>query len=110
MVDAAELLDWGQKLDLTRPRALRPSPGWSWLKPGRAVGRLIGGCLESMEHLRGTPYWPNFEGAIWFFETFKVAPSAAYVDAVWNDPGFQSWYEGARSETLRLPRYETAAK
>ena len=32
--------------------------------------------------------------------------AAAYAEAVWNDPDFQTWYEAARSETLRLPRYE----
>jgi muramoyltetrapeptide carboxypeptidase len=34
-----EHLEWRQKLDLTRPRALSPSPGWTWLKAGRASGR-----------------------------------------------------------------------
>src|SRR5204863_3922381 len=43
-----EYVDWRERLDLTRPRALQPSPGWSWLKPGRAVGRLSGGCPEAM--------------------------------------------------------------
>lgn len=34
--------------------------------------------------------------------------AAAYAEAVWNDPDFQSWYEAARTETLRIPKYETA--
>ncbi|MFL5277153.1 MAG: glutathione S-transferase family protein [Myxococcales bacterium] len=33
--------------------------------------------------------------------------AAAYAEAVWNDPDFQSWYEAARTETLRIPKYET---
>jgi len=33
--------------------------------------------------------------------------AAAYAEAVWNDPDFQAWYEAARTETLRLPKYET---
>ncbi|HEY3078896.1 MAG TPA: S66 peptidase family protein [Chloroflexota bacterium] len=80
-----EFLDWREKLDLSRPRALRPSPGWTWLRPGRGVGPLVGGCLESMQHLRGTPYWPDFDGAIWFFETSEIVPPPAYVDAVLQD-------------------------
>ena len=80
-----EFLDWREKLDLTRPRALQPSSGWTWLKPGHAVGPLIGGCLESMQHLRGTPYWPEFAGAIWFFETSEIVPPPADVDAVLQD-------------------------
>jgi glutathione S-transferase len=33
--------------------------------------------------------------------------AAVYAEAVWNDADFQSWYEAARTETLRLPKYET---
>jgi muramoyltetrapeptide carboxypeptidase LdcA involved in peptidoglycan recycling len=80
-----ESLDWGQKLDLTRPRQLQPSAGWTWLKGGAAQGRLIGGCLESMQHLRGTPYWPDMTGAILFFETSEDVPSPSWVDAVLQD-------------------------
>ncbi len=97
-----EFLDWGTKDDLTRPRALQPSPGWTWLKTGAdsasagggvvgasargaVQGPLIGGCLESMEHLRGTPYWPEMAGAILLFETSEETPSPAWVDAVLQD-------------------------
>jgi muramoyltetrapeptide carboxypeptidase len=80
-----ESLDWGQKLDLTRARELQPSAGWTWLKGGAAHGRLIGGCLESMQHLRGTPYWPDMTGAILFFETSEEVPGPSWVDAVLQD-------------------------
>jgi muramoyltetrapeptide carboxypeptidase len=80
-----ELLDWGIQEDLTRPRAMRPSSGWVWLKGGRAEGHLIGGCLESMQHLRGTPYWPDLDGAVLFIETSEEVPSPEWVDAVLQD-------------------------
>lgn len=80
-----EFLDWAQKLDQQRPRQMRPSPGWTWLKPGRGEGRLIGGCLESLQHLRGTPYWPSWEGAIFFFEISEEKPSPATVDGILMD-------------------------
>jgi muramoyltetrapeptide carboxypeptidase LdcA involved in peptidoglycan recycling len=80
-----EFLDWSTKQDLTRPRVMRPSPGWTWLKAGRASGRLLGGCLESLEHLRGTRYWPNFDGAILFLETSEEQPSPSRVDAMLMD-------------------------
>lgn len=79
-----EFLDWGVRADLTRPRALRPSPGWTWLKTGRTAGRLLGGCLESLEHLRGTPYWPHLEGALLFLETSDGMPPGR-VDARLQD-------------------------
>lgn len=80
-----EFLDWEQKIDLTRPRLMRESEGWTWLKGGLARGRLIGGCIESMEHLRGTPYWPDLSGAILFFETSEDAPDPEWVDAALQD-------------------------
>jgi muramoyltetrapeptide carboxypeptidase len=80
-----EFLDWGERADLERPRSRERSPGWSWLKGGRAEGVLIGGCLESLEHLRGTRFWPDWEEAILFFETSEEAPSPNRVDAILMD-------------------------
>ncbi len=80
-----ELLDWTTRKDLTRPRELVASPGWTWLKPGRAEGWLLGGCIESLQHLRGTPYWPDWKDAIFFFETSEDKPSPATVDGMLMD-------------------------
>jgi muramoyltetrapeptide carboxypeptidase LdcA involved in peptidoglycan recycling len=80
-----EFLDWGTQQDLTRPRKLEVSEGWVWLKPGRAEGTLIGGCIESLQHLRGTEYWPTWEDAILFFETSEERPLPSTVDALLMD-------------------------
>jgi len=80
-----EFQDWAEKKDLERPRSLLPSDGWTWLKPGWAEGRLVGGCIESLQHLRGTSFWPNWQGAVWFFETSEEKPSPADVDGMLMD-------------------------
>jgi len=80
-----ELLDWTTQQDLTRPRARQPTSGWRWLKPGCAEGILVGGCLESLQHLRGTPYWPRWEDAILLLETSEERPSPAKVDGILMD-------------------------
>jgi muramoyltetrapeptide carboxypeptidase LdcA involved in peptidoglycan recycling len=80
-----EVLDWATQADLTRPRVHTPSSGCSWLKPGRAEGVLIGGCIESLQHLRGTRYWPDWTGAILFFETSEEKPSPATIDGILMD-------------------------
>jgi muramoyltetrapeptide carboxypeptidase len=80
-----EFLDWRIKEDLKRPRKRQVSPGWSWLRPGRAEGVLVGGCLESLQHLRGTQYWPDLAGKILFLETSEGKPSPATVDAILMD-------------------------
>jgi muramoyltetrapeptide carboxypeptidase len=80
-----ETLDWRTKRDLERPRALQESPGWRWLKHGVSEGTLIGGCLESLQHLRGTTFWPSWENAILFFETSEERPSPETVDGILMD-------------------------
>ena len=80
-----EFLDWSQKADLRRARTQQTSPGWTWLKGGRAEGVLAGGCLESLDHLRGTDCWPDWQDAIFFMETSEEAPSPARVDSLLMD-------------------------
>lgn len=80
-----EFLDWTERQDLQRPRERLPSPGWTWLKPGFGEGVLVGGCVESLQHLRGTQFWPDWERAILFLETSENAPSPAWVDGVLMD-------------------------
>jgi muramoyltetrapeptide carboxypeptidase len=80
-----EFLDWETKQDLERPRRQLEATGWNWLKPGYGEGPLIGGCLESLQHLRGTPYWPDWEGAVLFFETSEERPGPETVDGILMD-------------------------
>jgi muramoyltetrapeptide carboxypeptidase LdcA involved in peptidoglycan recycling len=86
-----EFLDWKAKKDLERPRQMRAASGWTWLKgDDRAAveGTLIGGCLESLELLRGTRFWPEMEewrDAIFFFETSEDKPPPERVDGMLMD-------------------------
>ena len=80
-----EFRDWGEKKDLERPRVRQASEGPLWLRPGYAEGTLVGGCMESMQHLRGTEFWPDFAGAILFLETSEELPSPAKVDGILMD-------------------------
>ena len=80
-----EFQQWEEMADRTRPRVRRPSPGWTWLKEGTAEGSLIGGALSSLEHLRGTRYWPDWEGAILFIETTEEKPPPERVDSLLMD-------------------------
>jgi muramoyltetrapeptide carboxypeptidase len=41
---------------------------------GRATGPLVGGCLLDIQHTLGTPWEPNFDGAILFFEEAGTPP------------------------------------
>jgi muramoyltetrapeptide carboxypeptidase len=80
-----EFLDWETGADETRPRKQTASSGWQWLREGVAKGPLVGGCLESLQHLRGTRWWPDLEGAILFLETSEERPSPPKVDGLLMD-------------------------
>jgi muramoyltetrapeptide carboxypeptidase len=41
---------------------------------GRATGRLVGGCLVDFIYTLGTPWEPDLDGAIFFFEECNTAP------------------------------------
>jgi muramoyltetrapeptide carboxypeptidase LdcA involved in peptidoglycan recycling len=79
----AEPFDWSEPTNQDRPRKLRPALPWRFLQGHEpATGPLIGGCVEALEFLRGTPGWPEREswrGAILFLETAEEAPEPRVV-------------------------------
>jgi len=82
----AELLDWGDPQNQEKKRKLSPSTGWKFLQgKGLHCGHLIGGCIEVLDWLRGTPAWPNadvWKDAILFIETSEEAPSPEAVSRI----------------------------
>ncbi len=73
-----EHLDWADPGNQSRRRRLQPSPGWNFMQGvGVRRGRLIGGCFEVLDWLRGTAFWPSpedWQDAILFWETSEGAP------------------------------------
>lgn len=63
-------------------KQMRPG-GWSWSGTGRGEGRLVGGCIEVLEMLKGTAYWPAtqlWDDAVLMLETSEDVPSPAQVE------------------------------
>jgi muramoyltetrapeptide carboxypeptidase len=48
-------------------------PG-GWVRPGRAAGPLLGGCLSLLAATLGTPYAPDLDGAVLFWEDVNEPP------------------------------------
>ena len=44
------------------------------MAPGKASGRLVGGCLSDLIHTLGTPWEVDLEGAIFVFEEVGSSP------------------------------------
>ena len=85
---------------------------------GRASGRLVGGCLVDFIYTIGTPWEPDLDGAIFFFEEVGSAPiqidrALLYLEQIGKLAGVRGivvgelagceWYEHSsspRSKTL----------
>jgi muramoyltetrapeptide carboxypeptidase LdcA involved in peptidoglycan recycling len=78
-----ESWEWGSEQRNAKRRKLQPSSGWKWLQgQGQHRGQLIGGCLDVMDWLRGTPVWPEpaqWRNSILFLETSEDRPSPTLV-------------------------------
>jgi muramoyltetrapeptide carboxypeptidase LdcA involved in peptidoglycan recycling len=79
----AEVLDWGKPANQLCNRKRTISSGWKYLQgKGKHQGHLLGGCIEVLDWLRGTEYWPcldQWQKAILFIETSEDAPPPAMV-------------------------------
>lgn len=69
-----EDLAWADPATQERPRRLEPSTGWRWHAGSVRQGLVVAGCLEVLDWLRGTDFWPDLEGAVLFLETSEEAP------------------------------------
>mgnify|MGYP001828088108 CR=1 FL=1 len=80
---AVEVYSWADPGNQQRKRPLNANTGWRFLQgEGVRNGRLIGGCFEVFDWLRGTGIWPDeamWQDAILFLETSEDAPPPAAV-------------------------------
>ncbi|MFA6319721.1 MAG: S66 peptidase family protein [archaeon] len=71
--------DW--KSNTNKLKKIETSTPWNWGK-GKATGQLFGGCIEVLNFINGTKYWPKksfWNKKILFIETSEEKPSPDYV-------------------------------
>jgi muramoyltetrapeptide carboxypeptidase len=78
-------------------RPMKPNPGWRWLRPGRAQGRLLGGNLSALLSLAGTRYWPCFRGAILCLEEVNMGH------------GVLRWVDGSLAQCRQIGVFDEIA-
>ena len=102
-----QLLDWRDPGNQSRERTFAPSEGWAWLQgESPVVGRLVGGCLDVIEFLKGTEWWTPrklWDGAIFFAETSEGAPSPHLVGRWLRNYGSQGILQRLSGMLLARP-------
>lgn len=102
-------LQWAVKENLGKLQPKKQNKdGWHWLQ-GRGVtrGRLFGGCIEVIDWLRGTDYWPSpsfLKGAILFFETSEEKPPVSLVKYFLRSYGMMGLYDQISGIIFGRPR------
>lgn len=102
----SEHLPWEEKNRAIK-RSLQPNSGYELLQ-GRGVvtGRLVGGCIEVLEMLKGTELWPDIDAwkdSILFFETSEDKPDPAYFEYWLRNYGSQGILSSAKGIIFGKP-------
>jgi muramoyltetrapeptide carboxypeptidase LdcA involved in peptidoglycan recycling len=78
----SERIAW-EEINKNTPKNLNENCGHELLQgSGKVQGRLIGGCIEVLEMMKGTILWnlENFEDAILFIETSEDMTEPTYIE------------------------------
>jgi muramoyltetrapeptide carboxypeptidase LdcA involved in peptidoglycan recycling len=91
-------------------KTMKKNQGYEFLQgSGITQGRLIGGCLEVMEMIKGTSLWPSnevFKDAILFFETSEDMPEPTYVEYWLRNYGSQGILQNVKAIIFGKPYQE----
>jgi muramoyltetrapeptide carboxypeptidase LdcA involved in peptidoglycan recycling len=75
--------DWSNLDNVGQVNEMKTDDGWRVVQGrGRVEGELVGGCIEVLEFMKGTDYWPAADfwaGKILFFETSEETPTIEQV-------------------------------
>ena len=78
-----EYLPWENPENQSICRKLNPCTGWKFhQEKGVVEGQLFGGCVEVLDWLRGTDYFPSAKdlyGAVLFLETSEEMPPPSFL-------------------------------
>jgi muramoyltetrapeptide carboxypeptidase LdcA involved in peptidoglycan recycling len=101
--------DWGYPSNAGRTNPLQPDAGPRWLQGhGTHAGPLLGGCIEVLEFLRGTPWLPldgaTWDGRVLFFETSEEAPPPRTVKRMLRSYGTAGVFDRVAAVLVGRPR------
>jgi len=89
--------DWRDKNNLGKINVLMKNDGWKFLQGmGVATGKLFGGCIDVLEMMKGTEFWPEPEfwnDKILVLETSEAKPSLHEIDHILRNYGMLGIFE-----------------
>lgn len=90
--------DWSNLDTLGRCREFHMNEeGWTFIQGNRTVeGYLWGGCIEVLEFMKSTVYWPSgsyWDDKILFFETSEEKPTPGQVGYMLRNYGMQGIFQ-----------------
>ncbi|MGE7635423.1 S66 family peptidase [Bacillus paramycoides] len=118
----SERLKWIE-LNRNQRRTMQQNTGYELLQGSDTVqGRLIGGCIEVLEFVKGTELWPEkkyWKNCILFFETSEEHPEPNYIKywlrnyatqgilqrtkgIIFGKPKDEKYYEEYKHEILKV--------
>lgn len=91
-------VDWNTPGYNGEIKPLQPeTSGWQWLQgEGVTQGRLFGGCIEVLEFMKETRFWPApdfWQDRILFLETSEEKPSVQQVTYMLRNYGMQGVFD-----------------
>ncbi|MFA5961928.1 MAG: S66 peptidase family protein [Parcubacteria group bacterium] len=90
-------LDWSDENNLGKTKEFKKDDGWKFLQgKGIVRGELFGGCIEVLEMMKGTQFWPKSEfwdGKILILETSEEKPTIHEIDHELRNYGMQGIFD-----------------
>ena len=96
----SERIEWLEK-NKNIAKTMKANQEYEFIQgSGKVQGRLIGGCIEVLEMMKGTSLWPSidaFKNSVLFFETSEDMPEPTYIEYWLRNYGSQGILQNARA-------------
>ncbi|WP_420645011.1 S66 family peptidase [Candidatus Leptofilum sp.] len=100
--------DWAIPENLGKVNVLTQNSGWDWLQKGEdKQGYFWGGCIEVLEFLKGTDFWPArsfFDDKFLLLETSEEVPTPDQVMRILRNYGLQTILDRIQGLVIGRPR------
>ncbi|PCJ20757.1 MAG: LD-carboxypeptidase [Candidatus Cloacimonadota bacterium] len=84
-------LNWSNLSNVGKTNPMIQNSGWTWLQGNSTIeGKLFGGCIETLEQLKDTPFFPDanfWTNKVLFLETSEEKTNLNIIKSILYDYG-----------------------